>query len=53
MEKYGSIDCAKKIAKKFAQKAEELFLSNTAYLPDTKAKQTIRTGISFVVNRDK
>jgi len=53
MEKYGSIDYAKSIARGFAQKSIEIFDKNTAYLPDTKAKQTIRAGISFVVNRDR
>ncbi len=51
MNKYGSIEYAKKIAKDYAEDAKTKFDANTADLPETKAKKIIRGGIDFVVNR--
>ncbi len=53
MKKYKSIDFAKKTAKDFSQKAEELFNKNTSHLPNSYAKRVIRQGIKFVANRQR
>jgi len=53
MEKYGSIEHAKKAAREMSKKARELFDKNTRHLPQTHAKEVVREAISFVVNRDR
>lgn len=53
MEKYNSISYAKKIAKKFSEEAKTIFNKNTSYLSNSYAKQVIKTGIDFVVNRNR
>jgi len=52
MRKHGSIAHAENIARRFSKKAGALFNKHTAHLKDTKAKQIIRAGIDFVVQRE-
>jgi len=53
MNQHGSIDHAKKVAKKFSAQAKTIFIKNTSHLPDSKYKKAIVAGIEFVVNRDR
>lgn len=53
MEKYGSIEYARSKAKDFSNKALRIFDNQTSHLPNGKAKEIIREGIKFVVNRDR
>ena len=51
IEKYKSIEYAKQKAKEFANKAKELFETFDFY-KEGEAKQAIRLGIDFIINRD-
>src|SRR4030042_792230 len=51
MEKYKSIEYAKGHARKAADEAERKFIASTSHLPDTRAKEIIKAGILFVVDR--
>lgn len=53
MGKYKSIEYAKKKALKAADEAERKFIASTAHLPNTEAKEIIREGIRFTVNRER
>jgi len=53
MKRYGSIDYAHKKSLEFANEAKRIFDKNTAMLKDSFAKRAIRTGIDFVVTRDR
>ncbi|MBU1046586.1 polyprenyl synthetase family protein [Patescibacteria group bacterium] len=53
MHKYKSMDYAREQAKRFSQKALNIFEKNTSHLKDTKAKKIIKEGINFVSNREK
>lgn len=53
MEKYGSIEYAKKIALKFSQKAKKIFLKDTSRLKNSHAKEMLGQAINFVVNRKR
>jgi len=53
MKKYDSIDYAHKKSLEFANEAKRIFDRNTNMLKDTFAKKAIKSGIDFVVNRDR
>lgn len=52
MEKYGSIDYAKKVAIEYAETAKSRFDVLTAHLPHSRARDIIRAGIDFTVTRE-
>lgn len=53
MKKYGSIDYANKKSLAYAEEAKRIFGKNTTMLKDSFAKRALRTGIDFVVTRDR
>jgi len=52
MKKYGSIEYGKKIAEKFANEALDKF-EKLDFLKENEAKEQLRKGIDFMLNRDK
>ena len=52
MNKYKSIDYAKKKAKEYANETKRIFDESFKDIPESDAKKAIRAGIDFIVNRD-
>ena len=52
MKKHGSIEYGKKIAEKFANEALDKF-EKLDFLKENEAKEQLRKGIDFMLNRDK
>jgi len=52
MEKYGSIDYAKEKARQFAREAKVIFEKELGFLREERAREQIRMGIDFIVERD-
>jgi len=52
MEKYGSLDYGKKMAKKYAKEAKEIFKNELRFIKNEPYRSQIEAGIDFIVNRD-
>jgi len=52
MEKYGSLDYAQKLAEKLAEQAREVFARKLAFFSCQPARNQLRAGIDFVLQRD-
>jgi len=52
MEKYGSIEHAKKKSLEFAEQAKNIFDRNFGFMPESEAKSSIRALVDFVVKRE-
>ena len=51
MKEYGSIDYATKRAEKFAKEAGKALDKDLAWLPEGEAKESLRAGVHFILNR--
>lgn len=52
MDKYGSLDYARKKAREYANKAEMIFEKEMNFLKTEPYREQIKMGIEFIVNRD-
>lgn len=52
MDKYGSLDYARKKAREYANKAEMIFEKEMSFLKKEPYREQIKIGIEFIVNRD-
>lgn len=52
MKKYGSIDHGRKLAQKFKNEARVLFDKNLTFLSVSPAREQLKAGMEFILNRD-
>ena len=52
MNKYGSIDYGRQLAKKFAQESKVIFDQDLGFLSQEPYRQQLQSAIDFIVNRD-
>lgn len=52
MKRYGSLEYGKKLAEKFAKEAEEIFEGKLKFLKEEPAREQLKAGIDFIINRE-